>query len=69
MSLVFQVISKLIKMASFARIADEGNVRNLIQGALVVVRMPFITNPCIQMLQERVVGVSEDIVMRETSRE
>ena len=30
MFLVFQVISKLIKMASFARIADE-DVRNLIQ--------------------------------------
>ena len=31
MSLIFHVISKLIKMASFARIADEDNVRNLIQ--------------------------------------
>ena len=31
MSLIFHVIAKLIKMASFARIADEDNVRNLIQ--------------------------------------
>ena len=29
--MVFRVISKLIKMASFARIADEDNVRNLLQ--------------------------------------
>ena len=31
MSLIFHVVSKLIKMASFARIANEHNVRNLIQ--------------------------------------
>ena len=31
MSLIFHVVSKLIKMASFSRIANEDNVRNLIQ--------------------------------------
>ena len=31
MSLIFHVILKLIKVASFARIVDEDNVRNLIQ--------------------------------------
>ena len=48
-----------------ARIADEDNVR----GELVKVKLPFITNRCIQMLQGWVAEVSEDIVMKETSRE
>ena len=68
LSLFFNVISKLIKMASCARIAGEDNVRNLMQ-AWVMVRLPFIANRCIQMLQGWVAGVSEDIVTRETSRE
>ena len=53
-------------MASFARIADEDNVG---RGELVMVKLPFIINRCIQMLQGWVLGVSEDIVMKETSRE
>ena len=39
------------------------------RGELVMVRLPFITNRYIQMLQGWVAGVSEDIAMRKTSIE